>query len=148
MGAYWTVNGTETDGLQGPQNGLSPGQTPDYPFLFRKRPDWDDPDDDHVARFEAVRPAPKSIDTFDSYETIGGEWHWREQTGQSPLVRIEPPDDDQTSRAVWGLIQGVDDATVLSKKRCSLTLSILVISVGDEFTTESDIRTARQRTGP
>lgn len=149
MPDQWTVNGTETDGLEGSQTGLIPGETADYSFLFRPRPDWDDPTDDHIERYQSVRELVAVAGQFDSYESIDGTQHWREQTTQSPLVHIEPPDwDDPTSQRVWGLLDGYDDGTTMSDKRCILSLSVLVISTGDEFTTEAAIRTEREVTGP
>lgn len=148
MGEYWTINGIEADGLEGTQNGLPSGDSADYSFLFRRRPDWEDATDDHVARYKSAIPGQRAVGTFDSYETINGKWHWREQSEQSPLVHIVPPDDDPVSEQVWGLIEGIDDATVLSEKRCVLSFSVLTISSGDEYETEAELRSDRQRTGP
>lgn len=147
MPDQWTVNGTETDGLDGAQTGLVPGETSDYSLLFRSRPDWEDPTDDHLDRYRTIRSLTSVAGQYDTYESIEGIWHWREQTSQSPLVRIEPPDDDPTAQVVWGLIDGYEDGTTMAEKRCVLSLSVLVISTGDEFTTESAIRTAREVTG-
>lgn len=148
MPAYWTVNGTETDGLEGPQSTLTPGDTPDFTFLIRDRPDWEDPTDDHLSRYRQIRSFASVAGQFDSYESVEGDWYWREQTTETPLVRIVPPDDDPIAQAIWGLIDDIEDETTLSEKRCVLTLSVRIISLGDTFSSETALRTAREVTGP
>lgn len=141
----WTVNGTETDGLEGSEPNVAPGETVDYPFLFAPR---HTAGDDHIERFRTVRDVTLAMGLYDTYETLDGIWYWREQGSKSPLVHIEPPSDDPTARRVWGLIEGFDDNTTLADKRCTLTLSIQPISIGNEFTTETQIRQDREVIGP
>lgn len=148
MSEYWTINGTETDGLEGAQTGLTPGESNDYSFVFRPRPEWDDPTDNHIDRYKTIRSLVGAAGQYDSYESIQGDMYWREQTTQSPLVYIEPPTDDPTAQAVWGLIDSYDDSTTMAERRCVMSLSVLVISVGDTYATETEIRTAREVTGP
>lgn len=145
MSDYWKVNGIETDGLVGPQAPLTVGETVDYPFLFRPR---QSPAPGHIERYEAVRELGLASGQFDTYETLNGEWYFKENGGDiSPLIGIVPPDRDPTARRVWGLIEGYGDDTTLADKRCELSLSVLLLSVGDTYTTESALRADREVPG-
>lgn len=147
----WTINGTEADGMLDTQPSSTPGESGDYPFRFRPT----EGADDHITRFETVRDFAESASQYDSYESIEGEIHWREQLGpgqSSPLVEIDPPTGNQVAHPVWGLVESVEDATMYGPTGCELTLSIMhIAAVGTgtgEFDSESAIRTARQVTGP
>jgi hypothetical protein len=150
----WQINITETDGLIADQPALTPGESGDYSFLFRKRPEWDSLTEDHIQRFETARQAADNAGEFDSYTTITNDIYWREQdpSGPSPLVKITAADDDPTARSIWGLVESVETDTSYPVEQCTLTLSILFIAdVGTdtgEFSSESDIRTAREVHGP
>lgn len=147
----WTINGTEADALLDAQPAPTPGESGDYPFQFRP---GTTPTDDHISRFTTVRDFAESASQFDTYESISGKWHWREQqtTGPSPLVEIQPPAGNAVAHPVWGLVDSVEDATMHGPTGCELTLSIVhIAAVGTdtgEFDTESDLRSSRQATGP
>lgn len=149
----WRINSTETDGLVDDQPALTPGESDDFSFLFRSRPGWDDPTDDHLQRFDTARGYAANAGTAISYTTIETDIYWYEQVSNpSPLVKITAPDDDLTAISLWGLIEEVDADTSYPSEQCVLSLGILMITpVGTddgEFETEADLRAARQTKGP
>lgn len=144
----WTINSTTADALIDVQPSSTPGSSGSYPFQFHPGTA------NHLDRFRTIRDHAESAGQFDTYESIGGPVHWREQqtTGPSPLVKIVPPSDNDVAHAVWGLVDGVEDETMHGPTGCELTLSIVhIAAVGtgtNEFESESAIRTAREVTGP
>lgn len=150
MPAEWTVNQTATNGLAGVQPSLTPGESGDFTFGFYS--EVGEPET-HVDRYKTVLDYAEYAGQFDSYESIDGDVYWHEQRpANSPLVHLVPPDNSPTGRAIWGLIESLEDATTFSQARCELTLSIVMIAPSGtgtgEFATEDELRSSRQATGP
>lgn len=149
----WRVNDTETDGLIGDQPALIPGESDDFSFLFRSRPEWEDPTDDHVQRFNDARAYAKNAGAYYTWETIETDIYWKDRVSDpSPLVKITAPDDDPTATSIWGLIESIDSDTSYPVEQCTLSLSIFKLAdVGTgtgEFATEADLRDVREVHGP
>lgn len=147
MSSYWEVNGIETDGLSGAQNGLAPGRSPEFEFSFLPR----GPGTTHVDRYTSLRSITDSAGEFKTYETIGHDWRFKDDTtgttNPSPLVHIVPPDGSLIAREVWGLVEDFDDGTVVPEKRCVLTLTVKIMHVGGGFASETEFRDAREVAG-
>lgn len=147
MSSYWEINGTQTDGLTGAQNGLASGNSPEFEFSFFPRGSGTG----HIDRYKAVRPITGSAGRFKTYETLTHEWHFRDDTSgtsqTSPLVHIVPPDASQIAREVWGLVEDFDDGTVSPEHRCTLSLTVKLLHIGSGYASESEFRDAREVAG-
>lgn len=146
MPVEWEINGTATNGLVGQQPALTPGESDDFTFGFYSvvgEPTT------HITRYETVLSYADYAGQFEIFETIEGDIYWYElRPGASQLVHLVPPDNSPTGREFWGLIESLEDATTFSQARCELTLSIIKIADGSDFTTEADLRDVRETTGP
>lgn len=138
----WTINGIETVGLIGEQPGVRPGATGDYAFGF--------PGGEAGRQaYNDVLDLTRNAGQYDTYETIGGVFYFREQTtGTSPLVHIVPDDMSPTGTAVWALIEDFDNPTTYSDARLQLSLSVFIIALGESYESEIALRTAREVSGP
>lgn len=152
----WTINGdsspasVEADGHNGSPPLLNPGDSDTYEFWFAPR----GPADDHQQRFEDARAYAANAGDFYTFQTIETDHFWKEQdpSGTSPLVEIVPPADYTLGPHIWGLIESVEGTISTPESRCILSLSIFKIAdhgTGtDEFSSEADLRIAREVHGP
>lgn len=169
----WRVRDILMDGLVGSQPSMSEGGTGSYTFRIDATetereenaatygpPDggtFGQPDgfvyggspSGYLDRYERILDYSRHAGKVAIKETISGESRFREQhtEDRSLLVPIIPGDDVISGQAIWGLVMGVGDETVLPQRGCVVTLDIAYLADYREYPSEDALRSALEITG-
>lgn len=144
---YWRLADVVIDGHQGAQPTLTPGTSYDLDIILTA--DSDSPSGawpGYVARYQSLLEYGRRAGEFVLHEIEGGqigytETHRDERVpGGSLVVALRPPDDTQSGRGGWYLVEAVEDATTLPSALCQFTLSLVYLAPYGTGTGEYDQR--------
>lgn len=150
-GDWWRLGGTVLGGHPGPEATATYGDSYSLTTFLTGQADsptgaWPDA----VDRYRQLRQYQPHAGDFDTYETIGGRYYFREQHNTTPslLVAVRPPTANPTAQGGYYLVSSVEDDTTLPNAVARLGFDLLYIASLDEFATTDDVRAALAAQGP
>lgn len=131
---YWRLADVVIDGHQGPQPTVRPGESYDLDVILTA--DSDSPSGawpGYIERYQSLLEYGRRAGEFVTHTIEGGrvaytETHDNNVPNETLVVALRPPDDTQTGRAGWYLVEAVEDQTSLPSALCQFTMSLVYLA--------------------